>query len=208
MMDLEKLGCQEVPEFEWFVEQPQTDLAFALRATLIALQEARAEARKDLKTGLPNERALFEHFEILKSENQPFAALFIDIDGFKLLNTEHGHEHCDGILASFSTALGQILRKEEDDIFLSRFGGDEFVVLARLQPGTGERDTKMSPQQRYDAFTAHLKDELTTNGVKFTVNSISHDITAKFGSLLCTPDMEATEVFDVTSRKMLVEKQT
>lgn len=54
--------------------------------------------------------------------------LFIDIDYFKQVNDRFGHEAGDRILKEFSAALREIFGNEG---YISRYGGDEFVVLVR-----------------------------------------------------------------------------
>lgn len=59
--------------------------------------------------------------------------LFIDIDYFKHVNDRFGHEAGDKILKEFSAALREIFG---DDGYVSRYGGDEFVVLVQ----NGDKD--------------------------------------------------------------------
>ena len=54
--------------------------------------------------------------------------LFIDVDYFKQVNDKFGHEAGDRILVEFSAVLRELFGEES---FISRYGGDEFVVLVR-----------------------------------------------------------------------------
>jgi len=54
------------------------------------------------------------------------AVLFIDVDGFKVLNDTLGHEAGDRLLQQFAVRLGRVVRKDD---FIARISGDEFVVL-------------------------------------------------------------------------------
>lgn len=62
---------------------------------------------------------------LLKNEA---SLLFIDVDYFKQVNDRFGHEAGDRILIEFAAALREIFG---DEGYISRYGGDEFVVLVR-----------------------------------------------------------------------------
>jgi len=52
----------------------------------------------------------------------------VDVDHFKYVNDHHGHHVGDGVLRVVANAIQRILRPED---ILARYGGDEFVILAR-----------------------------------------------------------------------------
>ncbi|MBL1377372.1 sensor domain-containing protein [Zobellella iuensis] len=87
-------------------------------------------ALHDPLTGLANRSLLNE--QLLRGihrgrrEQQPFALLFIDLDGFKALNDTHGHDAGDAYLAALGHRLKTNLRATD---CCARTGGDEFVVL-------------------------------------------------------------------------------
>jgi two-component system, cell cycle response regulator len=56
------------------------------------------------------------------------AALMVDLDHFKAINDGHGHAVGDHVLRAVATAMGRSLRAED---VLGRYGGEEFVILAR-----------------------------------------------------------------------------
>ena len=84
----------------------------------------------DELTGLPNRRLFYDRFEIALStahRNEQLAAvLFLDLDRFKHINDSLGHKVGDELLVAVSNRLARSL-KEGDTV--SRFGGDEFVML-------------------------------------------------------------------------------
>ncbi len=84
----------------------------------------------DELTGLPN-RALFndrlEHgLAQAKRHGFTLAVMFVDLNGFKAINDEHGHAVGDALLQSIADRLQENTR--EDDT-ISRYGGDEFLYL-------------------------------------------------------------------------------
>ncbi len=94
------------------------------------MEEVADMATIDELTGLYNRRALFsrlaEEHSRAKRYDQSFSLLLIDIDDFKNVNDEHGHQVGDGILRGLGAFLRQNLR---DSDFPARFGGEEFLCL-------------------------------------------------------------------------------
>lgn len=86
----------------------------------------------DELTGLPNRRHLLDAGPELLSE-QPGAVAIIDIDHFKNVNDQHGHETGDRVLHAFADRL----RRELPFAFVARSGGEEFVAVF---PGLSPHD--------------------------------------------------------------------
>ncbi len=89
-----------------------------------------SEMRTDPLTGLGNRRAL-DHvlgvqFNILKRYGTPFSLAIVDIDHFKELNDQYGHQHGDQVLCDFAQLLLGTLRIVD---IIARYGGDELVVV-------------------------------------------------------------------------------
>lgn len=112
--------------------------AYALNLRLGRLRQQRDEMRQladtDALTGLPNRRAglrlLAQYLERARQEQQPLAIGFLDIDLFKDINDQFGHEVGDQVLVAVARALRGAVRNHDDVI---RMGGEEFLVLL---PGT------------------------------------------------------------------------
>lgn len=99
------------------------------------LAEANAElialSATDRLTGLPNRRAYDTHLSkvwtMTKENRTPLSAVMVDVDHFKRVNDTYGHPYGDRVLQRVASLLLQALREEDD--FVARFGGEEFVVL-------------------------------------------------------------------------------
>lgn len=98
-------------------------------------QQAKAleyQAYHDALTSLPN-RTLFQDrleqaISYSKRNNKKFALLFIDLDRFKQINDSMGHQFGDQVLLEVANRIMKIIREEDT---LARFGGDEFLIIAR-----------------------------------------------------------------------------
>ena len=95
-----------------------------------AEQEIHQLAFHDALTKLPNRRLLNDRLSqamATSKRNGGFCALmFLDLDNFKPLNDTHGHEVGDLLLVEAANRLKRCVREVDT---VSRFGGDEFVVL-------------------------------------------------------------------------------
>jgi diguanylate cyclase (GGDEF)-like protein len=94
------------------------------------LLHAEHRAHHDGLTGLPN-RVLFHEIaklqiEVCRREGGSLSMLFIDLDGFKRVNDEYGHDIGDRLLCAVATRLQNTLRGSD---VAARLGGDEFAGL-------------------------------------------------------------------------------
>lgn len=84
----------------------------------------------DHLTGLPNRRLLYDHIaqSIARAQRRKecFAVLFVDLDGFKRVNDELGHDAGDALLIEIGARLRK--RTRATDV-VARLGGDEFAIL-------------------------------------------------------------------------------
>ncbi|HYO18341.1 MAG TPA: diguanylate cyclase, partial [Dermatophilaceae bacterium] len=97
--------------------------------------ELRHQAFHDPLTGLAN-RALFidrasHALELHRRDRRPLAICFLDLDGFKAVNDQLGHNAGDDLLREVSRRFRARL---SDADTLTRFGGDEFAVLLENRP--------------------------------------------------------------------------
>lgn len=97
-------------------------------------QELEELAKEDYLTGLVNRRSLYTQFEYIKSmakEDFSYCVAIGDIDDFKLINDNYGHDVGDAILVSISD---QIRKKMRDNDIVCRWGGEEIVIVMPNMP--------------------------------------------------------------------------
>lgn len=104
-----------------------------------AEERIRQLAFYDEITGLGNRSFMVERMETAveraRESHRPVAVLFLDLDGFKAVNDSLGHAAGDKVLAEVAHRFASCVRLSDqmsrlpDELHLSRFGGDEFVLL-------------------------------------------------------------------------------
>ena len=117
-----------------FLEAVANQTALALeRVKLIAFLENLSIT--DALTGIANRRhfewRLSEEVERARRYKYPLSALLLDLDHFKQVNDNYGHQIGDTVLQQVAQRLKNSLRRTD---FLARYGGEEFVVLAPQTP--------------------------------------------------------------------------
>ena len=98
---------------------------------LVAVQnELEHQATHDVLTSLWNRGAILEALEkeIARSrrETKPLSVIMTDIDRFKQLNDNHGHQAGDAVLSEIAGRLSSSLRSTE---WVGRYGGEEFLIV-------------------------------------------------------------------------------
>jgi len=132
-------------------------------------------SRKDPLTGLYNRRAADECLSAelarLKRSSNPREAtslLFLDIDHFKHVNDQHGHEVGDAVLKRLSAVLRSCLR---DTDFAARYGGEEFLVVLIETPLLGAQVVA----EKIRTHVASLRDPvLPLTTVSIGIAAMSH----------------------------------
>ena len=85
---------------------------------------------RDALTGINNRRffdqRLSEEVSRAQRSGSPLSCLFIDLDHFKRVNDQHGHQAGDAVLKQVSKLLSDRLRQTD---VLARYGGEEFIIL-------------------------------------------------------------------------------
>lgn len=143
-------------------------------------------AIKDGLTGLFNHR----HFrEVLKNEykkakrhSQPLSCIMIDLDYFKAVNDNYGHQYGDFVLAQSAQILKRLVR---DTDFVARYGGEEFFIVL---PNTDLQGAFILAERIRKVFVNN----------KFTKDKISETVTVSSGisatsddNVVCDDDLIA-----------------
>jgi len=113
-------------------ERELDELQRTLQARQQELQEFSHQAETDALTGIFNRRAFdakvrqaFLH--TMRQRSAPLSLMLFDLDHFKQINDEFGHQFGDAYLNKMACTLREIIREDVD--FAFRFGGDEFAVV-------------------------------------------------------------------------------
>lgn len=124
------------------------------------------QAHYDKLTGLANRTLLKSRLSTsMNSNNLNTAIMFIDLDGFKSVNDEFGHEIGDNLLQVVSKRLTNCVR---DSDTVCRYGGDEFVILITSHEGTKH-------------LTRLAKSVLENMSAEFRINEFRINIGASIG---------------------------
>jgi len=117
-----------------------------------AEERMRHQATTDALTGLPNRTILFDRLVHAMAHAQrnagTIAVLFIDLDRFKPVNDEHGHEAGDAVLMEAARRLARSVRECDT---VARIGGDEFVALC--EPSIRTQDALMVANRIVDSMS-------------------------------------------------------
>lgn len=126
--------------------------------------ELEALATLDSLTGVPNRRAMEAELALAveqhRAGNGHFGLAMLDLDHFKRINDEHGHEAGDDVLIAFTGLVRRCIRSS-DRCF--RFGGEEFVLLL---PGT----TRPALHEIDGTLRRRVAAELSCHGAAVTVS--------------------------------------
>ncbi|WP_244487574.1 MULTISPECIES: GGDEF domain-containing protein [unclassified Aureimonas] len=125
-------------------------------------RKLRQLSETDALTGLYNRRKLIETLDrqlaIFQQEESQTSVLVFDLDNFKRLNDEMGHQAGDAALVEIARICRQHLRQSD---VIARFGGDEFVVV---MPGTHRRDALDIAERLRGHVPAALRESLRYEG--------------------------------------------
>ena len=132
--------------------------AAALMSGLVSRDEM---ALHDSLTGLANRRLLMDRIAVacaqLARRPGSVGLVFIDLDGFKTVNDDHGHAVGDRVLVETARRLRTVVRDEDT---IARIGGDEFVILVGRVPAAQSLPELVTRVER--AITEPIRDSVAT----------------------------------------------
>jgi len=146
-------------------------LAFFTDITAIKENQNRITslAFHDALTQLPNRTLFAERLtQAMKQslvKHHLLAVCYLDLDGFKPINDQFGHEHGDRVLIAIANKLQQLIRPSDT---VARLGGDEFVLL-------------LTNHESVEGITGHLTDIILALNKPCNINNQEHHITASIG---------------------------
>jgi len=105
-------------------------VAYLLNALRVRIESEQELARADSLTGIFNRRAFLEHLEdrleLAARERKPISLAYLDLDDFKRINDDGGHDEGDRVLRFVANTLTASVRRTD---VVGRLGGDEFALL-------------------------------------------------------------------------------
>lgn len=135
----------------------------------ILLEQERDLSRTDALTGMLNRRAFYEfaqlQFASLKRIFHPFTVIYFDVDNFKYINDQLGHQVGDQVLQTISNVAIEMIRNSDRFV---RLGGDEFMIYL---PDTGANES----HSIISRLLEHLDRAMQENGwsVSFSLGVIT-----------------------------------
>jgi diguanylate cyclase (GGDEF)-like protein len=130
---------------------------------LLYLNKQSRAISKDSLTQLNNREAMDNYLQLcINSEKDSFAFVFFDINSFKLINDTYGHLNGDKALITFSSLLINSFKKNE--VFLARYGGDEFVAIVH-------NCDELSIKEDIEHFQNNLSESNTQKNIPYVLTA-------------------------------------
>ena len=180
-----------------FIKKPFTMHEMMLRIRHVHLQERLREmSNSDELTGLYNRRGFYaiaqQQLKVANRAKGEVALLFADMDKFKSINDQWGHQKGDEALVAMSNILKQTFRESD---LIARISGDEFALLLIDTPEKNLSVVFNRLQKNIDAFNTH-------SGETFSL-SLSVGMAVYFHDKPCSID----ELLRQADRRMYEQKQ-
>lgn len=139
-----RVGCRNAHERARLLRAERSSFRSAAEMGLLG-RRLRSAALTDPLTALPNRRfgmqQLKKEWERSRRADQPLSIALVDLDHFKVINDQGGHDIGDAVLREVADTLGETSRAGD---MVARVGGEEFLVLV---PG-GDLDTARVAAER------------------------------------------------------------
>lgn len=161
-------------------------------------ESANRLAITDHLTGVANrlgfEKAMSRiEFEMQAHQTSNFYLLMIDLDGFKNVNDDFGHEAGDKVLCNFAQLLTMIVRKSD---FTARLGGDEFIIILKDLDNV-EQAQNIAQKIITDAAHPYLLDKQMEINIGASIGITCVDV----------PDFDITDALNQADEAMYAAKR-
>lgn len=152
------------------------------------------QALHDPLTRLPNRRGIQQHlnYELARIDRngRPFSVVLADIDHFKSINDNYGHDNGDNVLTRISKMFAQRLRKQDQ---VARWGGEEFLFVL---PETPENNAVMLAEK--------IRQTLAQNPILLDGKRI--EVSASFGVCEVNGDVELNRALSLADKALYKAK--
>lgn len=191
IVEQDNLGTLHFTRGKPFSQDESSWLEFMLRSLVYPLrnalqyQDAHHASMTDPLTGVFNrtmmEKALKRELALAGRHGSPLSFIVLDVDGFKAINDQHGHEAGDELIVQFAGALQRGLRRTD---ILSRFGGDEFTLLLS---NTGREGALQ--------LANHLRQRIADTAFRLPGIKDAVQVTTSLGVAQARPDDQPGDLF-------------
>ncbi|WP_117234932.1 sensor domain-containing diguanylate cyclase [Vibrio maerlii] len=124
----------------------------------VALEnELKFQATHDDLTGLYNRRAVYQWLEEQSNNNAPLVCLLMDIDNFKTINDNHGHQVGDNVICALASTANSVVQKSEG--IVGRWGGEEFIAFIPVKLGLKCKLVAEKIRADFEALTFESKQQ-------------------------------------------------
>nr|WP_315393280.1 GGDEF domain-containing protein [uncultured Duganella sp.] len=135
------------------------------KTVLASEQRLRAIASTDPLTGALNRRAMVDEVEALPAAGKPSTLMLADIDLFKRINDEHGHEVGDRVLVRVVDTIAAVVRPQDR---IARWGGEEFLICV---VGDASEAAIVAERVRADVAALRIVDHGRALSVSLTIGA-------------------------------------
>nr|WP_246362540.1 GGDEF domain-containing protein [Paenibacillus alba] len=149
-------------------------------------------AKKDYLTGLYNHRSFQEQIRETIVQKKHFCLVMGDIDYFKKINDQYGHQVGDAVLRAIGTLLNSVISANQGSAF--RYGGEEFALILYTQD-----------QQEATEILRQFMDKLSM--LEFGADIAKFPITMSFGATIRNKEQRTTELVAAADSLLYAAKE-
>ena len=143
-----------------------------LRETAERVDRLRKAANTDTLTGIANRRVAERALNLFATRQRRYAVMMIDIDHFKAINDQHGHDTGDRILQRIAEILKARMRVQDT---VARWGGEEFLVIVESVTRDESASIAESLRQMIETGTGEILKTTISIGVAHSETGQSVD---------------------------------